>query len=779
MNNSKKIVSENIIYPVNLVSYAENNIWSIYSTSQVDQNKNQGYIMAKNISDDSKPVLVTKNPGNYGSIKAVSNGNMVSIVYTEYNNREKCILLSSIKDGKVYGPEIITGFGKYDNPEVCLHDKFLWIAWESYQSGKSEIMCRPLNIESLTQMENKVSFASNAEIITSQQEKAYKPSMISDGDCLYLVYECFFENRYHIMVRCLSNKEKVFSSPFEVGFSDNNDQAATVSLHDGKVLIAWENSSPLYKGYTWLDHLENEIIMPGFGHGWKVSTRIGLRRISYKNEGLTIEDLCSIENNSPSVHIDSQESSGCPRVFTNSEGRIFIAYLAWSENPYRGWKIKVKFLSGTEWVEAGETGLIQKQRVHPAIFMDNTNTKIYILGNKGDYESKYWTYENNSTWCEVIELSDECCHVPYSFNSKPVPYTEIIAENESSHHTIEYNGKKLGLFWGDLHMHTNLSRCSLHDKFHCTEIDEKYRFCRDVANLDFAMITDHDSMSEYEWNITCDTAHFNNLPENFTAFAGFEWTCTQYKDKPNYGHYNVLYKDTGSLYKTSDAVFGNIQNLWDVLQKGKALTIPHHPGCNTHPLDWNYFNGDFVPLVEIFQVRGSYEYDQCPMYPTNYGREVTNNNSVQDGLNRGYKFGFTSGGEHEGVGVTAIFAESLTRDAIFEALQKRHVYGTTGDHIFIDFRLNGHLMGSEVRTKNSNPKIEVKVAGTSNIESVKVVRNGNIIKEWNPNKKEVTLEWVDDSLSQVDQHSNYYYYVVVNQDNNEMAWASPVFLILD
>jgi len=62
-----------------------------------------------------------------------------------------------------------------------------------------------------------------------------------------------------------------------------------------------------------------------------------------------------------------------------------------------------------------------------------------------------------------------------------------------------------------------------------------------------------------------------------------------------------------------------------------------------------------------------------------------------------FDFGFTAGGEHEGVGVTGVYATDLTREAIFEALRERRTYGTTGDRIIVDWRLDGHPMGSRPR----------------------------------------------------------------------------------
>ena len=66
-------------------------------------------------------------------------------------------------------------------------------------------------------------------------------------------------------------------------------------------------------------------------------------------------------------------------------------------------------------------------------------------------------------------------------------------------------------------------------------------------------------------------------------------------------------------------------------------------------------------------------------------------------------------------GLVAVHANARNRDAIWEALRKREVYGTSGDRILLFFdRLNGPnapaTMGSEA-TMQENPRFRVKAAG--------------------------------------------------------------------
>lgn len=54
--------------------------------------------------------------------------------------------------------------------------------------------------------------------------------------------------------------------------------------------------------------------------------------------------------------------------------------------------------------------------------------------------------------------------------------------------SIEYGGRTLRLFFGDLHEHTDVSPCG---RTRDQSIDESYQHMRDLAPHDFACVTDH------------------------------------------------------------------------------------------------------------------------------------------------------------------------------------------------------------------------------------------------------------------------------------------------
>ena len=93
----------------------------------------------------------------------------------------------------------------------------------------------------------------------------------------------------------------------------------------------------------------------------------------------------------------------------------------------------------------------------------------------------------------------------------------------------------------------------------------------------------------------------------------------------------------------------------------------------------------------------------------------------------------------------------------------------------LEYRVNGKLMGSEIESAE-NPVLEVTVFGTAKIRDIRIVRDGKTLKTIPCGAKDHRLQFVDTEFAQFASGSEHYYYVVIAQENDEMAWASPVFV---
>jgi hypothetical protein len=77
-------------------------------------------------------------------------------------------------------------------------------------------------------------------------------------------------------------------------------------------------------------------------------------------------------------------------------------------------------------------------------------------------------------------------------------------------------------------------------------------------------------------------------------------------------------------------------------------------------------------------------------------------------------------------GLAGVWAESLTNDAIFDALRSLQAYATTGGRMIVEADLNGARMGTRV-ANTTQRRLKAKVSGTSPIDRIDLVRNGTVV----------------------------------------------------
>lgn len=352
-------------------------------------------------------------------------------------------------------------------------------------------------------------------------------------------------------------------------------------------------------------------------------------------------------------------------------------------------------------------------------------------------------------------------------------------------------------YFGELHSHCGLSGDGYRP------IDYAYRYARDAMGLDFCSLTDHEGGRFWNenWAETVRAAREFNRPGQFVTFVGYE-----YGGDLSRGHRNVIYLDGDGTHPSPK----DCNLLWDLLPAGRALVIPHHP--NTHSesglllgkwreTDWSVHDDRFQRLVEITQLRGSFERD------TPDGNDVVlggRGAAVQNALARGCRVGFVGGTDNHrghpgsrldhmgGVdpeelvcgGWTAVWATDLTREAIFAALYGRRCYATTGARILVDFRVNDQPMGSELtRPADGAVRVLARVIGSAPLATIEVVRNNVLVYRFEAGGVQAAaFEWEDHLGSQrlLDEvalpDGATYYYLRVRQEDGERAWASPVWV---
>ena len=319
-------------------------------------------------------------------------------------------------------------------------------------------------------------------------------------------------------------------------------------------------------------------------------------------------------------------------------------------------------------------------------------------------------------------------------------------------YTATVGGRRYELYWGDLHRHSLISRCTAGDE---PGLDDFYRYSFDVCEYDFWAVTDHaENTSAYQWWSIQKIADTLNVDGRFVPFYGFEWTAAT-------GHQNVIYESArrgAPIFSSTAAGTSTPAALWAYLRGAghRSITIPHHPGSAMVPFDWSYHGEDLLRLVEIFQAcRGNYEHDGCFRQYSDATRVGT---FVADGLRNGHHFGLIASSDHgNGASYVGAFAERLTRDSVFSALHDRRTIAATTRDIVIELRLNDSFMGTEA-PPTADACVTVSALGYRDVARLDIVRNGLVVHSVEPplelGPREVAVpvrvEWSTGELSRSD-----------------------------
>jgi len=305
----------------------------------------------------------------------------------------------------------------------------------------------------------------------------------------------------------------------------------------------------------------------------------------------------------------------------------------------------------------------------------------------------------------------------------------------------------LHVYFGDLHSHCGIS-------YGHGTLDEALANARE--QLDFCSVTGHAHWPDMPppdpriqhildfhhegfaklkagWPAVLETLRRANEEGRFVVFPSFEIHFCATGDR------TVLYRDLGGDILYADDLADLHRRLRALAAQGKAaIAFPHHLGYRrgARGVNWEAFDPAFAPVVEIVSMHGCSEGSENPrpflhsMGPSDW------ESTMQFGLAQGHVFGVVGGTDHHsahpgsyGHGRAALWATSLTREALWEALMARRTCALTGDRIAVQFALNGAPMGAVVPlTRHRHIEIEVEAGGA--IDCLDLVKNNRLLRRW-------------------------------------------------
>ena len=351
--------------------------------------------------------------------------------------------------------------------------------------------------------------------------------------------------------------------------------------------------------------------------------------------------------------------------------------------------------------------------------------------------------------------------------------------------TPEFFERGTHTFFGDVHIHTNFSRCGYPNNM---SVEDNLAYARETAGMDFCCIADHaEHMEDDQYAHYCSAIEAANAPGAFATIPGFEWACHTH---PTHGHRNVMFRDRfGPILRGNDDRYNSPRKLSEAVlsQDQPAIAPRHHP---TYINNWDNFQPDTEPVVEIFSSWGNSECESGSIQMSDDGRRGPwPGNYVQDGLARGYRLGFLGGGDAHSIkpgsnGVTAVIAPDRTREAIFDAICSRRCYATTGPRILLDFYVNGYPMGGVVKvpaarwTEIFPLRVSCGAIGTANLRKIEIVENNRVVFTQHRRRGPSNQMAFSVQRTQVDYYWRYFY-ARLTQEDGEMAWSSPVWFVYE
>jgi len=435
---------------------------------------------------------------------------------------------------------------------------------------------------------------------------------------------------------------------------------------------------------------------------------------------------------------------------------------------------------------------------------------IYFLRAENEnFISNIDVKPNDEGYIELTDLKTEnegICFIEARYNHQ--------SYRSNPFHCKSIQGNELKLYWGYIHGHTVKSDGMV-------SIDDYFENLI-KSGLDFGTSTEHDRLYETSdadfKEIKGIVAKYNDR-EDFVSLFGYEYGTwyTGYGDICIYHVSNniPIFRSEINKYNSTPKLIKNLKRHSD-----QVLMIGHHTALRPGYRNWDYFDNSLEKLVEIYSTWGNQEYPYSegnPLPPRykffGYGKYARKRGPilgkrgsyVKDALEKGYKLGFIAGGDdHFGAfpsgnmdldngiypsGIMAIWAKSLNKEELWKALNARRCYGTTCPRVILEFWIDELFMGqifnlNEDESLKKERKLKLKVISPIKIERIEIIRNNMILSQKMVNKNLIEFTFCDNadfnniSLNHIKRPQKFvFYYPRLFLDDNNMAWASPIWII--
>jgi len=343
----------------------------------------------------------------------------------------------------------------------------------------------------------------------------------------------------------------------------------------------------------------------------------------------------------------------------------------------------------------------------------------------------------------------------------------------------------LRILRGDMHRHTDIS---IGDGIGDGSLADAYRYALDAAGFDYLAVTDHNyGDNEYSWWRTQKSADLFRLEGRFVPLYAYERSVNY----PN-GHRNVVHARRGIRWfpipdqeRRGEA---GAARLYEYLKKTAGVAMSHTSATNMGT-DWRDHDPEVEPVVEIYQGdRTNYEYEGAPRAASGGRTDFQPGGFrpagfVRNAWGRGYRLGMQASSDHLSTHISyaMLLVPEFTRQAMLEAIRKRHTYGAT-DNIILDLRLETPAgetaIQGDLQVSGPQPRLRARIRGTSTVERVDIIKNNNVVYSATPGCQTCSIEFTDQEPDSAVSAVNFesFYYLRVRQHDGQLAWSSPIWV---
>ncbi len=328
------------------------------------------------------------------------------------------------------------------------------------------------------------------------------------------------------------------------------------------------------------------------------------------------------------------------------------------------------------------------------------------------------------------------------------------------------------VYFGQLHAHTNLSDGT-------GSVEKAFDHASKVENLDFFAITDHsDSFDNADAGeiakdgagISADWAAGKQAAasvtnEDFVGLFGFEMTWPEDK---KLGHISTF--NTPGWQTRDQADFENVPTALEHYYKA-LTTVPGSVSQFNHPdiihgdfERFDHYSPEYDEAISLLEIAGEDGAVDCEYYhlALDKGWHVapTNNQNNHNG-----QWGDASRAR------TVILAETLTEEALYDAMKDRRVYATQDSDLTVYYTLNGAVMGS-ILPKSEEAEITVFLSDPTDeaIGNVEVVADGGEVID-------SAYVGTPSQVLELPVSGGYnYYYLRITQPDGDVAVTAPVWM---